>query len=49
MGVPAPMVPHVPNEYRIAATLMLMAEQLLNKTQSEQQRHEAAVARHSRH
>lgn len=49
MGVPAPMVPLVPNEYRVAATLMLMAEQLLNKNQSERQKHEAAVARHSKH
>lgn len=42
------MVPMVPAEYRHAATLMLMAEQLLNKNQSEKQRHEAAVARHSK-
>lgn len=49
MGVPAPMVPLVPNEYRIAATLMLMAEQLIQKNQQQQADHQAAVARHSKH
>ncbi len=43
------MVPLVPNEYRVAAMLMLQAEQLMQKQQSETQRHEAAVARHSKH
>lgn len=43
------MVPLVPNEYRIAAILNLKAQQLMNKNQSERQKHEAAVARHSKH
>lgn len=49
LGVPAPMVPLVPNEYRVAAILMLQAEQQMQRQQSETQRHEAAVARHSKH
>lgn len=49
MGVPAPMVPLVPNEYRIAAILMLKAEQLIQKQQQQRTDHLAAVQRHSKH
>lgn len=47
--MPAPMVPLVPNEYRIAAILNLKAQQLYQKTSHEKQKHDAAVARHSKH
>jgi hypothetical protein len=43
------MVPLVPNEYRIAATLMLMTEQLIQKQQQQQADHQAAVRKHSKH
>jgi len=49
LGVAASRVKDEPAEYRVAAILNLTAQQLMQKTQHEKQKHEAAVARHSKH
>ena len=49
LGVAASRVKDEPAEYRVAAILNLTAQQLMQKTQHEKQKHEAAVQRHSKH